>query len=95
MKRRGFLAALGGAALDPERLLWIPGRKLISIPRPRVETVAGSSRIHGRVFVHSLKYQDALNRILSLQCELIASRRVEAQYRSGVLVPRSYDFFWP
>jgi hypothetical protein len=93
MKRRGFLAALGGAALDPERLLWIPGRKLISIPAARLAPVAGSSRIHGRVLVHSLKYQDALNRIL--QCELIASRRVEAQYRSGVLVPRSYDFFWP
>lgn len=32
MNRRGFLAALAGAAvLDPERLLWTPG-KLISIP---------------------------------------------------------------
>jgi hypothetical protein len=95
MKRRGFLAALAGTALDPERLLWIPGRKLISIPAARLAPVAGSSRIHGRVLVHSLKYQDALNRILSLQCELIASRRVEAQYRSGVPVPRGYDFFWP
>ncbi len=36
MNRRGFLAALiGGLALDPERALWIPGRKLISIPKPR------------------------------------------------------------
>ena len=26
---------LAGATLDPERLLWAPGRKLISIPRPR------------------------------------------------------------
>lgn len=34
MNRRGFLAMLTGAALDPERLLWVPGRKLISIPRP-------------------------------------------------------------
>lgn len=33
MNRRGFLAALlGGAVLDPERLLWRPGAKLISIP---------------------------------------------------------------
>lgn len=34
--RRGFLALLGGAlataAIDPERLLWTPGAKLISIP---------------------------------------------------------------
>jgi hypothetical protein len=34
MNRRGFLAALiGGATLDPERLLWRPGAKLISIPK--------------------------------------------------------------
>lgn len=36
MNRRGFLGALLGAALDPERLLWVPGKKLISIPAPRV-----------------------------------------------------------
>ncbi len=34
MNRRGFLAALAGAmVLDPERLLWKPGTKLISVPR--------------------------------------------------------------
>lgn len=38
--RRGFfLSALAGLmvadhTLDPERLLWVPGNKLISIPRP-------------------------------------------------------------
>jgi hypothetical protein len=36
MNRRGFLGALAGAiagaSLDPEQLLWTPGRKLISIP---------------------------------------------------------------
>lgn len=40
MNRRGFLgaiaAALGGAVLDPDKLLWVPGAKLISIPRPRL-----------------------------------------------------------
>jgi len=30
--RRGLLAAFGAFALDPERLLWVPGRKMISIP---------------------------------------------------------------
>lgn len=36
MNRRGFLAALiGAAAFDPEKLLWVPGKKLISIPKPR------------------------------------------------------------
>lgn len=33
--RRGFLAAVAAAfVVDPERLLWVPGKKLISIPKP-------------------------------------------------------------
>ena len=37
MNRRGFLGSILGAfALDPERLLYRPGAKLISIPQPRV-----------------------------------------------------------
>jgi hypothetical protein len=39
VNRRGFLSALiaagTAAAIDPEKLLWAPGRKLISIPKPR------------------------------------------------------------
>lgn len=36
MNRRGFLASLLAAAtLDSERLLWVPGRKTISVPSPR------------------------------------------------------------
>jgi hypothetical protein len=35
MNRRAFLASLAAAlALDPERALWVPGKKLISIPPP-------------------------------------------------------------
>lgn len=35
MNRRSFLAALiAGSTLDPERLLWVPGRKKIFIPPP-------------------------------------------------------------
>lgn len=35
--RRGFLGLLAaGLALDPERLLWRPGAKLISVPAPRL-----------------------------------------------------------
>jgi hypothetical protein len=36
MNRRAFFSLLSAgvaAAADPERLLWTPGRKLISIPR--------------------------------------------------------------
>jgi hypothetical protein len=36
--RRAFLGLLAGAALDPERLLWRPGAKLISIPPARRHT---------------------------------------------------------
>lgn len=37
--RRGFLATLIGAAvLDPERLLWVPGKKMISIPKQVIES---------------------------------------------------------
>lgn len=33
--RRGFLASVAAAlTLDPERALWVPGKKLISIPKP-------------------------------------------------------------
>lgn len=37
MNRRAFFGVLAAglvAAADPERLLWVPGRKLISIPKP-------------------------------------------------------------
>ncbi len=48
MNRRGFLGALlgtaAGLALDPEKLLWVPGKKLISIPKPVVTTL-GTYRI--------------------------------------------------
>jgi len=38
MNRRSFLAALSAAFVaDPERLLWRPGAKLISVPKPRVK----------------------------------------------------------
>lgn len=34
MTRRGFLASLSAFTLDPERALWVPGAKHISIPAP-------------------------------------------------------------
>lgn len=49
MNRRSFLASLFGAAaliLDPDRELWLPGKKLISIPKaPEIVTTgwAGST----------------------------------------------------
>lgn len=38
MNRRSFLASLiATATLDPERLLWVPGRKTISVPPAHLE----------------------------------------------------------
>ena len=45
MNRRGFFAALSGFALDPERLLWTPGKKLISIPKPRFKVYTELSEV--------------------------------------------------
>jgi hypothetical protein len=40
VSRRSFLGGLAVAlALDPERLLWLPGKKVISVPAPRVRTL--------------------------------------------------------
>jgi len=44
MNRRGFLRGLLGTgaalALDPEKMLWVPGKRLISIPAgPRLLTI--------------------------------------------------------
>lgn len=44
MNRRAFLSALAAAfVLDPEKLLWQPGAKLISIARPR--RIVGYDRV--------------------------------------------------
>ena len=40
LSRRLFLGILGSAvAFDPERLLWMPGKKVISVPKPHVRTL--------------------------------------------------------
>lgn len=40
ISRRGFFGAIAAAlVLDPERLLWVPGRKSIFIPTPTVHTL--------------------------------------------------------
>lgn len=47
MRRRSFLAAIAAAfvAPDPEKLLWQPGKKLISIPAPRKVVPLHPSRV--------------------------------------------------
>ena len=40
MTRRALLSMLTAAIADPERLVWQPGAKLISIPKPRLHLMA-------------------------------------------------------
>lgn len=46
--RRGFLSVLMAAAVapDPERLLWTPGKKLISIPLISIPSAGYSIAFH-------------------------------------------------
>ena len=54
MNRRGFLSTLLGAAvLDPEKLLWVPGQKLISIPSV---TVCQPQVVHAQT-AHALTFE--------------------------------------
>jgi hypothetical protein len=74
MNRRGFLGLLGGAAaavaLDPERALWIPRRRLISVPRP------------SRPSRNVLLSPEQLSRMAlgSLNDNLVLQRALNAQY---------------
>jgi len=51
VNRRGFFRSLiGGAAaavvLDPEKLLWVPGKKVISIPAPTIDGISIYEELH-------------------------------------------------
>jgi hypothetical protein len=46
MTRRALFGFLAAAAADPERLLWEPGKRLISIPAPAAEMIPTWSGIN-------------------------------------------------
>ena len=49
LDRRGFLALVGATfAIDPERLMWTPGKKLISIPTATLEPTMDDLREYWR-----------------------------------------------
>lgn len=74
MNRRGFLGFLGaaivGATLDPEKAIWEPGRKLISIPR--VSTVGTFNALYIRPAMEQIAAQiDAeIADYLKYRCEI-------------------------
>jgi hypothetical protein len=65
MNRRGFFGAIAGlvagAELDPEKLLWKPG-KLISIPRPAPLTAKICAQLALEQLKNSLAFQRAVDR---------------------------------
>ncbi len=66
MNRRSFLSTLlGGAAvaLDPERLLWVPGKKLISIPKRG--NVILTPEIYARLVLMDLRRDLTIARAMS------------------------------
>lgn len=83
--RRGFLASLAAAlvAPDPERLLWRPGARLISIPRPASPISYISPEWLTRETLLALRsnmvatryYQQAYNNALSSQAEIMGTVR--------------------
>lgn len=69
LNRRGFLTALAGAFVaDPDRLLWVPGKKLISVPKvisvpkPRVVTATVSFRLGDIVTIPGFNVVDPVTR---------------------------------
>lgn len=77
---RTLAGSVAGMALDPERLLWRPGAKLISIPKPRLgRPCAPINRIaplftsgvqvqayyRDEFYRDLIPYQRELNRVLS------------------------------
>ena len=83
--RRGFLGMLGAAAagfaLDPERALWTPGARLISIPRPAYSPTW-----------YAAEAQRALNRALSEQIELFTLQRFLPKIGNRLSVRRPARF---
>lgn len=68
MNRRNFLRALvaaAGSGFDPERLLWVPGRRKIFLPPNRFLTFDIISRDALRILEKSLAFQRVHNRYLS------------------------------
>lgn len=51
MNRRNFLSLLAASlTLDPERLLWTPGKKLISIPKPKPPMI-GETKLDSGAYI--------------------------------------------
>jgi hypothetical protein len=74
MQRRQFLGSLAGLAsalvLDPEKLLWVPGARLISIPAPVKPEVFRISDMHMLLLQGLREHLPALVEMSYLQREV-------------------------
>ncbi len=84
--RRNFLAALlGSAAIDPERLLWIPGKKVISVPKPSLPQalyrIPVCSSIGGAYRTFDIDGGDlGIGSFMSITYEILSDRDVMRKY---------------
>lgn len=77
-------AALAGATLDPERLLWVPGRKAIFLPTPKALYRIGDT-VHVRI----------PQRFVIRAGEAFIPHRLDAQYANITItnaVMANYDW---
>jgi hypothetical protein len=104
LSRRGLLGLFAGAAaavvIDPERALWVPGKKLISIPNPsNAEILAAVNEITKQQQFIINSFRD----VIYCDCDMIyCDNALEVadfpiydtitlarpQRRNGLLVPR-------
>lgn len=66
MNRRGFLRGILGAAvaLDPDRLLWMPGKKVYSIPNPSLDFLSLDEFSRRYLMPAARNYADRMDRNL-------------------------------
>jgi hypothetical protein len=91
MNRRAFLAALAaGLVLDPERLLYVPGKKLISIPKPRLGPLDSTVTVPffniGDIVTFAGRH--AVNPLTREELTDLQEYRVTHVYESGQVIAR-------
>ncbi len=81
--RRGFLgglaALIAGSAIDPERLLWVPGKKTIFVP----------NIIRGNEYLTIEKISMEMLRVLNNKID--AAMRINAQYDMKFLMGDKWE----
>lgn len=60
--RRALFSLVAAALMDPDRLLWVPGRKRIFIPRNQLITPAMLSQECLKVLKRNLAFARSVNR---------------------------------